>query len=177
MSSLAIPTHVARQIKAQKATESLTPTSSPLHLAFEGKRERVCEIDTPIPEGLPDPGQWRVLLMPVHQPRTSRGGLLFADETMDVQDWTHQLWKVCKVGPFVYRGPAWAGFTEEELAAQRPGVGDLYLVDPKAPRRFHYTGPEDGAQKTLFIVVNDDQLWSKVDPAYVSGLSFRGLDL
>jgi hypothetical protein len=127
------------------------------------------EIDAPIPEGVPQPKQWRVTLMPIRQV-THQGSIMLAPETVDVQDWTHMLWKVAAVGPLVYRGPAWAGFSEEELEAERPKVGELYLADPKQPRRYHYKG-------VLFIVVNDDQLWSRVEPDNVTGLSFSGLFL
>ena len=133
--------------------------------------DRVQDINAPIPEGLPQPQQWRVLLMPVGHRKRSTGGLIVPLETMDVQEWTHQLYKVCAVGPFVYRGPAWHGFTAEELEAQRPKVGDLYLVDAKSPRRFKFKG-------VLYIVVNDDALWNKVEPEHVEGLQFgSGLTL
>ena len=168
MSGLAIPTHVARARARQRQAEA--PTSVPILPVFQGPREKVHDIDTPIPEGLPDPGHWRVTLMPVGQRRVSKGNIIFADETMDVQDWTHLLWKVCKLGPLIYRGPAYAGFDKAELEAAMPRIGEVWLVDPKQPRRYHYAD-------ILFIVVNDDQLWSRVDPAHISNLKFRGLEL
>ncbi len=169
MSSLSIPTHVAARIQAEKRIAAAAPAPV-VNLPARPTGAVAQEVDCPIPEGLPDPGLWRLILMPVRQRRASKGNIIFADETLDTQNWTHALWKVCKVGPFVYKGPAWQGFTEEELEANRPKVGELYLVDPKAPRRFDF-------KKQLFIVVNDDQLWSKVDPANVDGLEFRGLEL
>jgi hypothetical protein len=138
--------------------------------AFEDAgKDVVQDADQAIPEGLPDPTAWRVVLMPVRQV-IKQGSIFIPPETLDVQNWTHQLFKVCRVGNLVYRGPAWAGFSEEQLEAERPRVGDLYLVDPKAPRRYKYKG-------ITFIVVNDDQLWSRVDPACIDGLEFKGLAL
>ncbi len=137
--------------------------------AFEAAsgQDVVQDVDTPIPEGLPDPQMWRVTVMPVRQVVKTRSGLYMPPEYLDTQNWTHMLWKVAKVGPFVYRGPAWRGFTEEELQGQLPKPGDLYLIDPKVPRRFRYKG-------VLFAVVNDDALWSKVDPDCIDGLQFAG---
>ena len=184
MSTLSIPTHVARRVAAQKRLDAnngaagaeLSRDQILADAVFSlGSGEHVHALDTPVPEGLPNPGLWRITLMPVAQRRVSKGNIVIPQIEVDLQDWTHMLWKVCAVGPLVYRGPAYKGFDEEELAPLRPQVGELWLADPKHPRRFHYTGPE--GVKILFIVVNDDQLWSKVDPAYVEGLEFRGLAL
>jgi hypothetical protein len=176
MSGLALPRHIAVQRALQKRSENNAPevalneeTKAQLE-AITGGKDTAQDLDTPIPEGLPCPGQWRVMLMPMSMRLRSKRGILYAPETLDTQNWTHCLWRVCGVGPLVYRGPAWSGFTEEELAPLRPKVGDLYLVDPKQPRRFHY-------KSILFITVNDDQLWAKVDPAHIEGLEFRGLAL
>ncbi len=128
------------------------------------------DVNTPIPEGLPDPGTWRVTLMPVYQRVKTKGKLWVPEEVLDTDNWTHMLWKVCKLGPLVYRGPAWRAFTDEQLEACMPKVGEIYLADPKAPRRYRYHG-------VVYIVVGDDQLWSKVDPEYISGLQFSGAEL
>jgi hypothetical protein len=130
----------------------------------------VHDVNTEIPEGLPDPGLWRVTLMPVRQIVETKSGLQMPPEFLDVQNWTHMLWKVCRVGPLVCRGPAWQGFDEYDLQAVRPKVGELYLCDPKAPRRYKYKG-------ITFIVVNDDVLWSKVDPERIDGLEFKSGEL
>lgn len=172
MSSLSIPTHVAARIKAEKqlARPPVPPMVNPLKHFQPAGADVAQDADMPIPEGLPDPGLWRLILMPIRQRVKTKGKILLADETLDTQNWTHALWKVCKVGPFVYRGPAYQGFSPEELEANRPKVGELYLVDPKAPRRFNY-------KKVLFIVVNDDQLWGRVEPENIDGLEFKGLEL
>lgn len=165
--ALSIPTHVAARIEAERRNPVVVP-HVPLPPMVTGDVAQ--DVDTPVPDGLPDPGLWRLILMPIRQRLKTKGNIILADETLDTQNWTHALWKVCKVGPFVYRGPAYHGFSQEELDVERPKVGELYLVDPKAPRRFNF-------RKMLFIVVNDDQLWGRVDPANVDGLEFRGLEL
>jgi hypothetical protein len=180
MSGLLMPTHVARQVVAEKAAKQRQEPP----VAFEDSernkaliaaitsaegRNVVQDVDTPIPDGLPEPGQWRVTLMPVRQlARTKIGNLQIVGDDLDVQNWTHQLFKVCKVGPLVYRGPAYQSFPEEIIAQCRAELapGSLWLVDPKAPRRYKY-------KNVTFIVVNDDQLWSKVDPNKIDGLEFK----
>ncbi len=150
MSSLALPRHIA----IQKAREE--------------REERIAQLHSvPLPAGL-----WRITLMPVCQRLKTKGSNLWLpDESLDVDNWTHMLWKVCKVGPFVYRGPAYLAVASiDELEAERPKPGELWLADPKAPRRFHY-------RDMLFIVVNDDQLWGKVDPDRIDGLKFKGTEL
>ncbi len=180
MSTLSIPTHVAARIEAKRRIEARAVAGNvdvsrhqPLidALTQSAGQDVVQEVETPVPDGLPNPGLWRLILMPVRQKAFSPSGLIqFAQETLDVQQWTHQLWKVCSVGPLVLRGPAYAGFTEEELAPHRPAVGDIYLADPKQPRRFKYHG-------ITYIIVNDDQLWAKVDPDKIDGLECNGFKL
>lgn len=180
MSELALPRHIAIQkARQERAQLAAVPAPQPFSelagaLASISQDKAIVQAaDAPIPEGLPEPEQWRVTLMPVCQRlRTKGSNLWLPDESLDTDNWTHMLWKVCKVGPFVYRGPAWQGFTEEELAPARDRLkpGALYLADPKAPRRYWYKGG-------LFIVVNDDQLWSHVDPDHIDGLKFKGSEL
>jgi hypothetical protein len=181
--ALVLPSHVVRAKIMAKLEEADRPkpeifggdgiekhqTVLQALLSSHGK-DVVHEVDTAIPEGLPEPGLWRVTLMPVRQIVETRGGIVPPPEFLDVQNWTHMLWKVCCIGPLVCRGPAWHGFTDEELNEVRPRIGELYLCDPKAPRRYKYKG-------ITFIVVNDDVLWSKVDPNCIDGLEFKSGEL
>ena len=200
MTELALPKHLAvqkaeerfaqrmAQHAAQEAALEQAKIDARIADAITDGRsaEHVWGVETPIPEGVPDPGLWRVALMPVGQVQKTRGSIILPDETLDTQNWTHPLWKVLKVGPLACRGPAYAGFTEEELAETRANLvpGALYLVDAKAPRRYDLRVQVWDADKNamvdkkmVIIVVNDDQLWSRVDPAHLDKLSFRGLDL
>ena len=188
MSGLVLPRRVIREKmrkEAQefnanffkKAAEAREEQESDRHqplidaLTASAGQDVVQDVETPIPETLPNPGLWRLLLMPVRQRAFSKSGLIqFAQETLDVQNWTHQLWKVASVGPLVLRGPAYAGFTEEELKPLRPKIGQLWLADPKQPRRFRYQG-------ITYIIVNDDQLWAEVNPNHIDGLECNGFKL
>lgn len=126
------------------------------------------EIDTPIPEGLPEPEAWRLLLMPVRALSTTKGGILLPDDVIDAQGWNHQLYKVCAVGWGVFKGPAWRNmdFPEERM----PKVGDLYLVSPRNPDRFKFKG-------ITILCVSDEHLRMKVNPEHVKGLSFYGFEI
>ena len=182
--TLSIPTHVQRRIDAQRraadalerqqrapAPDPVDPTRYADIIAGGTSEDVVQDVETPIPEGLPNPGLWRLVLMPVRKRAFSKSGRIqFVQETLDVQNWTHQLWKVASVGPLVLRGPAYAGFSPEELEPLKPKVGQVWLADPKQPRRFRYHG-------ITFIIVNDDQLWAKVDPDKIDGLECNGFKL
>jgi co-chaperonin GroES (HSP10) len=127
----------------------------------------ISDIDAPIPEGLPAPETWRLLMMPVRAQSRTKGGIILTEDTIDAQFWNHQLFKVAAVGPNVYSGPAYAklGLTPEQM----PKVGDLYLINPRNPDRFMYQGVN-------FLIVSDEQLRCKVDPRFVSGFKFFGFE-
>lgn len=127
------------------------------------------DLDVAIPEGLPPPHMFRLLAMFVGQRRKSRSGKLFLPaETLDVQNWTHQLVKIVAVGKQVCQGPAYEGYnlSDDEV----PKVGDLWLIDPKQPRRFIFKG-------YTILLINDDQLWTRVEPDQVEHFKFVGLEL
>jgi co-chaperonin GroES (HSP10) len=126
------------------------------------------DLDVDVPEGLPEPPLWKVFVLPVRQRKVTKGGILLADETMDVQNWTHQLFKVAAVGKQVYRGKAYETYDIDD--ADRPKVGELWIVDPKQPRRFGFRGH-------TIIIINDDQLLGRVDPSQVEHLKFSGFEL
>jgi len=126
------------------------------------------DIDTPVPEHKLRVPLWKIMAMPVGIRRTSRGGIMLPDETIDVQNWTHQLYKIVAVGNHVFRGKAYESYdiTEDE----RPQIGDLWIIDSKQPRRFQYKGH-------TFVVITDDSLNVRVDPSDVENLKFNGIEL
>mgnify|MGYP001247287826 FL=1 len=134
----------------------------------ENNKIALADIDTPIPEGLPQPPLWKLLAIPVRLRRVSRGGIILSDDSVDAMEWHHQLYKIAAVGQHVYEGPAYKGFDITE--DQKPKVGDLWLIDPKQPRRFKFDG-------YTVLVINDDQLQARIDPDAVQKLSFYGVSL
>lgn len=129
---------------------------------------KVHDLDSDIPKGLPKPPLWKLYVMPVRQVRETKGGIFLPNESIDVQQWTHMLYKIAAVGPQVYRGKAYESYQIDE--DEIPKVGDLWLVSPKQPTRFGFAG-------ISIIVINDDQLLGRVDSKQVSKLSFLGIEL
>ncbi len=124
------------------------------------------DIDTPIPEGLPEPEHVRLLVMPVRQRRRTKSGLWIPDQSSHSQQWAHQLYKVAKVGPMVYSGGNWRNY--DGMEKLKPKVGDLVLCNPANPHRVCYLG-------ISFMWITDDQIYGRVQPEFVEGYSFDGI--
>lgn len=127
----------------------------------------ISEIGVIIPKGLPQPVGWRLTLTPVRAIKKTKGGIFLPDEVIDAQSWNHQLHQVAAVGPGVFKGQAWKGTGMEDWVVE---IGDLYMINPRNPEKFRFHGMH-------FITVADDNLKSKVDPKYVDGLEFFGMEL
>lgn len=129
------------------------------------------DITDPIPEGITkwfDPSLYRILAMPVRLRRISKGGIMLPDDSRVAAEWHHQLFKIVAVGGAVYKGKTYRDLDVDPETA--PKVGDLWLIDPKQPRRFKFDG------RTV-LMVTDDQLLVRVHPDGVAHLSFYGLSL
>lgn len=126
------------------------------------------DIDTPIPEGMPEPTPFRLFAMPVRVRKVSKGGIILPDDSVDAQNWMHQLYKIAAIGKGIFSGPAYKGVDFDE--ADFPKVGELWLAQPKAPERFGYKGLN-------FVVLVDSQLRGRVDPDHLDGYKFFGLEL
>lgn len=181
--SLVVPTHIARARRADiiksrreggeapgapqqiKLPESL---SSPLNARMQSDDEFIADLRAAVDTGKLYVPLFKIVTTPVMQRSITKGGILLADETVDMQDWTHQLHKIVLVGPHVYKGPEYQAYDikDEEI----PKVGQLWTIDPKQPRRFKFKG-------RLLILLNDDQLGIRCEPEDVEHFSFNGLDL
>lgn len=180
MSDLIVPGHVARKrhidnlkkMRGNGAPQQIklpgVPDIAPLNARMQSDEEYIADLHAAIDTGKLKVPLWKIITTPVMQRSVSKGGILFADETVDMQDWTHQLHKIVLVGRHVYKGPQYQGYDIQD--DEIPKVGQLWIVDPKQPRRFRFKG-------RLFIVLNDDQLVSQCDHEDVEHLSFNGLDL
>lgn len=126
------------------------------------------DIDSAIPVGVPQPPLWKLAMIPVRLRKVSKGGIILTDDSVTVNLWHHQLFKIAAVGPQVYKGKAYESY--EINADEVPKVGELWLVDPKQPRRYEFKGH-------TIVIINDDQLLSKVDPSQTEHLKFNGLEL
>lgn len=158
MNKIVLPSHLKPVSNAE--VEARAPE---FKLPPNPKSDKIHDIDTPPPEGLKKPSLWRILAYPVGQRRVSPGGIILTDETLDVNNWTHQLYKIAAIGQQVFRGPAFAGYdiSEDEI----PKVGELWLIDPKIPRRYTY-------DNYTICVLTDEQLIQRVDPETVPRFKF-----
>lgn len=113
-------------------------------------------LDTPIPEGVPDPILYRVILMPVELPTEIKlsSGLIIAkhQQTIDRESWNNMLARVVKLGPLCFTHPRFAamGMTEPPIR-----IGDLVLITARVPLRFQFKGV------TMFVT-SDDQIFARV---------------
>lgn len=125
------------------------------------------DLDTPIPEGLPEPALYRMYVMPIRTRKQTKGGVFLPDETIDVQNWVHALGRVVALGPLCFTSPTLVemGIKPEHC----PKVGDVILFSPRGPWRFTYRG-------TTILAINDDQFYGRVDPRYLDGYSFHGIE-
>jgi hypothetical protein len=172
MTDLLVPNHIARQRARDRGLPKqikLPPVpTAPLPARLKSDEEYITELRALVDTGKLYVPLWKVVTTPVNQRSITKGGILLADESVDIQDWTHQLHKVVLVGPHVYKGPQYQGYdiTDDQI----PKVGQLWIVDPKHPVRFRYRG-------RLFLILNDDQLRLKAHEDDVEHISFNGLEL
>lgn len=155
MSRLLVPNRIAKQRLAEKAADTApVPASLPLPALVSKSQHEIYDLDTPVPEGVPTPHRYLVLVMPV-MVRSRIGSILLADQTIEDQLWINGLGKVCAVGPGVYRGRR---FEEMGLTpADAPAIGSIVIYNAKTPNRITV-----GGRKLLFV--NDDGLFGTVRP-------------
>jgi co-chaperonin GroES (HSP10) len=156
MSSLLVPRHLAKKRLAEKAPASAPAIALPPlpALATQGNHE-IYDLDTPVPEGVPAPHRYLVLVMPV-MVRSKIGSIFLPDQAVSDQLWINGLGKVCALGPGVYKGRR---FEEQGLSPEdAPRIGDIVIYNAKSPNRITVDG-----RKLLFV--SDDGLFGTVDPA------------
>ncbi len=116
-----------------------------------------------VPEGLPKPWGWRILVMPVQPKRKSKGGILLPSMTQDAEGHLQIVGKIAALGPLAFRSWKFAqGFGDYirilggKPAAWAPKVGDWVVYG-------RYTGQRCEYKRTRLIMMNDDDLVAQVD--------------
>jgi co-chaperonin GroES (HSP10) len=152
MSRLLVPKRHAVQRQAERSAP--VPVTLPdVPLAVQGNHE-IYDLDTPVPQGVPTPHRYLVLVMPV-MVKSKIGSIFLPDQAVDDQLWINGLGKVCAVGPGVYKGRR---FEEMGLSPDdAPKIGDIVIYNAKSPNRITVAG-----RKLLFV--NDDGLFGTVKP-------------
>jgi chaperonin GroES len=110
----------------------------------------VNEEDVKIPEGIPEPQLWRMLVAPVRPRRESKGGIILAEETVDAQDILTYLGKVVKCGPLVGKKPEWPAGSYDI----KPG--DWVVFGRYAGQKFEFKGVK-------LLLIDDDAIMAKAD--------------
>jgi hypothetical protein len=142
--------------------EAMEPTLPGIDLA--PLPESIEDMDDPMPDlaGI-EVETTQILLKPVGIKRR-KGAIIFSDQTIDDQYWTHGLGRVAKLGPSVYRGKRFAdlGLSPEDA----PPVGAVVNYNARTPRRVKIDGE-------VFIIVNDDAIGLRIDPAQAHRITFH----
>lgn len=101
--------------------------------------------DAALPEDLPEPMYWRLLVMPVRPRKVSRGGILIAESAMEAEGHLNYIGKVVAMGGCCGKHKKYEGETKEVK------VGSWVIYSRYAGQRIEYKGV-----KLLFI--NDDEV-------------------
>lgn len=126
--------------------------------------------DVTIPEGLPQPMLWRVLIMPVQPASMSKGtngvSIALPAQVQDADSHLNYIGKVVALGPLAgksekFENPLWNERLEEEQKKSIPrwlweiGVGDWVCYGRYAGQRIEYQGVK-------LVLVADDEVLAKI---------------
>ncbi len=164
MSSLSAPRQIRLDHDAlvQKMLKKVDGKDEPKQGEF------VRDIDFQIPDDIVEMCLWRIIATPVRQRVATASGIIMPEEIKRAQAWTHQMYKIAYVGPFVWSGKAYEAYDQELLAKMRPKVGEIWLCYPKHPERLEYDGVE-------YVMLTDDALRGKPRPGTEHRYKFDGL--
>ena len=99
--------------------------------------------------GLPRPLTWRILVMPVRPRKVSKGGIVLAESTQDVQRHLNYIGKVVSVGSLAYTDKR---ISDEE---HKPKLGEYVIYGRYSGQVLTYRG-------VRLIIINDDEILAKV---------------
>lgn len=109
--------------------------------------------ETVMPEGLPAPLLWRVLVMPVQPKQVSKGGIILAQESQKAEGHLQIVGKVVAMGPVAGKSEQ---FKVDGIPQFDVKVGDWVIFG-------RYTGQRCEFKGVKLILMNDDQLIAKAN--------------
>lgn len=116
------------------------------------------DVGAKIPEVLPKPFKWDVLVMPVQPKPMSKGGLALPQEVMDNQSHLQVIGRIVAVGPLAFKSFKLCAGIPDILRvlfgfriAGAPKVGDWVMYGRYTGMRFEFNG-------TRLVLMNDDTL-------------------
>lgn len=127
-----------------------------------------CDTNAEIPDVLPKPFKWAVLLMPVQSKPMTKGGLALPQEVLDNQEQLQFVGRVAALGPLAFKSyKLCAGLWDRIRVffgfriAGAPKIGQWVMYG-------RYTGLRFEFNKTRLIMANDDELLADpVEPHHV----------
>lgn len=106
-----------------------------------------------IPQGLPEPTGYKLLLMPLVPPKQTQGGIFLPDQTHDAEKYGAMCAYVLAVGPDAYTG--------EKFRSAWCEVGDFVMLGK-------YAGSKFTVDDVDVRILNDDEIIAKVpDPSKI----------
>lgn len=145
-----------------------------IHGAYsESERSLIATLDTPIPNDLPQPYLWKVLVMPIGNPGKTSGGVWLTETSNEEQMWTHGIGRVAAIGPLAFRSGGFARMIRDGVydpAVHAPKVNDLVVFNPKSPNKITYAG-------RLFQQISDDEISMTVEEHQAENFEFGGMKL
>lgn len=111
----------------------------------------VNESGVSIPDDLPEPQLWRMLVLPMKPKEVSKGGIVIAQAAQDAQRHLNYVGRVLKMGPL-------AGHSEKFRDRYRVKEGDFVIYGRYAGQPMEFRG-------LRLLIVNDDEILARVrDP-------------
>lgn len=108
--------------------------------------------DLVVPEDMPRPMLWRLLVAPIKPARKSKGGIVLPDESVDNVELLTNICKVLSMGPLCGRKPEWPEGVWDVK------VGDLVVIAQYAGQRFEFKGVKA-------VLIDDDAIMAKAPTA------------
>ena len=158
--SLILPMHLQAKLEKENVSRE-TSDSGALDAAFVPEADRVFD-PTKLPDTalarLPQPTGWRLLVLPYRGNAKSKGGILFADQTVEQNSLVTVVAYVLAVGPDAYCDKS------KFLNGPWCKKGDWVIIGRYAGARFKIEGGE-------VRIINDDEIIATIaDPSDVSNV-------
>lgn len=125
--------------------------------------------DLPPLDWIPDPDRFMLLVTQIGIKKKSAGGIIIPDQTVDGQEWNHNMGLVIKVGPSVYTGHRFVDMGLNKDQAPKPG--DVVLFQAKTPNRLKVDLPNGGER--LFLQIADDAVLGRVKREHMHRIKFQ----
>lgn len=108
------------------------------------------EEGTEVPEGIPRPDLWRVLVMPLKPKKKTASGIVLPDSAQRNEMHVNYIGQIVAMGPLAYKSEVFQGLVDP------PKVGDWVAYGQHAGQPMVFKG-------TRFLVVNDKEILCRLD--------------